>query len=301
MIITKVFKNSDEGNMATIDQRNAANAEIEALEKLSNHRNILNLEAVEYIEETGRICLITPWAAAGSLERLIGVSDEQGARNLFHSLIDSGYDIEAEEEEYVKSLLDDLEEGQKDIWLDDAFLLIGILEGIHHAHNQGIYHRDLKPANVLIDLHSNDDDTDNVEIIPLICDFGASKIRGHIGEITDYKKTLVYVRTPAYRWSYPDSSAEDQKEKQHQDTWDLVSWGIIAIECLADKNVETPDEAVELLNENLSDLLDQELVDLLAQAISKDPEKRPTNLGKFKEKIIEYTESRKEKLNWEED
>ena len=220
----------------------------------------------------------------GSLERPIGVSDEQAARNLFHSLIDSGYDIEAEEEKYIKSLLDDREESQKDIWLDEA-LLIGILEGIHHAHNQGIY-RDLKPANVLIDVQIDDDDPDNVEVIPLICDFGASKIRSHIEEITDYNKTLVYVRTPAYRWSHPDSSAEDQREKRHQDTWDLVSWGF-AIESLANKNVETPDEAVELLNENLSDLLDQELFDLLAQAISKDPEKRPTNFGKFKDKIIE--------------
>ena len=91
---------------------------------------------------------------------------------------------------------------------------------------------------------------------------------------------------------------EDQTEKLHQNTWDLVSWGIMAIEVMADKSPESPDQAIDLLKENLADVLDQELITLLAQAIAKDPNERPPNIGEFKDKIIEYTENRKQKLNW---
>ena len=83
-----------------------------------------------------------------------------------------------------------------------------------------------------------------------------------------------------------------------QHTWDVVAWGIIAIEFLANENVDTPEAAVELLNGKLAKELDEELIGLLSQAIAKDPDERPSDIGKFKDQIVDFTERRKQKLNW---
>ena len=229
----KVYKKSDEAAHATAQQQNAANAEeIGSLMKLGDHTNILGLKDWEKLEETGRYCLITEWAAGGVCnEKLIGLSDEEEIRSMYRTLTDSGYDLVESEDELVQSFLKELEAEQKDDWLDDADLLIGILEGLQYAHDQGVYHRDLKPANVLLHYdYEIDVDTEkgSISIRPLICDFGASKIRSSLGDVTNWDKTLVSIRTPAYRWE-PDSSKKiRKKEMQSQNTWDLVAWGIIA-------------------------------------------------------------------------
>jgi hypothetical protein len=292
----KVYKKSDEAAHATAQQINAANAEIGSLMKLGEHPNILALEAWEKLEETGRYCLITKWAVGGSCEKLIGKSHEDKLRSLYSTLRDSGYDLEESEDEFVQSILDESKDEQKDDWLDEADFLIGILEGLQYAHDQGIYHRDLKPANVLIQLEL-DEDTGNYSVKPLICDFGASKIRSTLADVTNWDKTLVSVRTPAYRWE-PDNSKEYQKEMKSQNTWDLVAWGIIAIEFLANEKVDAPEAAVELLNGKLAKELDEELIGLLSRAIAKDPDERPSDIPKFKDQIVDFTERRKQKLNW---
>ena len=294
----KIYKKSDEAAHATAQQTNAANAEIGSLMKLGEHPNILALEAWEKLEDTGRYCLITEWALGGSCEKLIGLSEEEQARSLYRTLGDSGYDLEEPEDVFIQGILDESKDEQKDSWLDDAGIFIGILEGLHFAHEQGIYHRDLKPANVLLQIEI-DEDTEDVSVEPLLCDFGASKIRSNLADVTNWDKTLVSIHTPAYRWvPEPDNPEEVQKEMKSQHTWDVVAWGIIAIEFLANENVDTPEAAVELLNGKLAKELDEELIGLLSQAIAKDPDERPSDIGKFKDQIVDFTERRKQKLNW---
>ena len=70
------------------------------------------------------------------------------------------------------------------------------------------------------------------------------------------------------------------------------------IEFLANENVDGPEEAVELLNGKLAKELDEELISLLSQAIAKDPDERPSDIGEFKDQIVDFTERRKQKLNW---
>ncbi|MDE0827271.1 MAG: serine/threonine-protein kinase, partial [Akkermansiaceae bacterium] len=54
-----------------------------------------------------------------------------------------------------------------------ARLVLGICEGLAHAHEAGILHRDIKPANILLDLKAR----------PKIGDFGlASQVEGRDGE-----------------------------------------------------------------------------------------------------------------------
>ena len=292
----KAYKKSDEAAHATAQQTNAAKAEIGSLMKLGEHPNILALKDWEKLEETGRYCLITEWADGGSYEKLIGISEEEQARSLHRTLKDSGYDFDEPEDAFIQGILNELKNEQKDVWLEDAGIFIGILEGLRHAHKHGIYHRDLKPANVLIQFDC-DEDNEKVSVKPLLCDFGASKIRSNLADVTDWDKTLVSLRTPAYRWKH-DNSKDAQKEINNQNTWDLVSWGIIAIESMGNENISAPEEAVELLNGKLAKELDEELVGLISQAIAKDPDERPSDIAKFTHQIIDFTERRKKKLDW---
>ena len=116
---------------------------------------------------------------------------------------------------------------------------------------------------------------------------------------TESKHTLVDIRTKAYRWDFGSDSKEGQKERANQHTWDLVSWAIIAVEILANKSVEAPSEAVQILNKQISQDIDPEIFELLQQAISKDPDNRPQDIGQFLAQIVDLTERRKHRLNWE--
>ncbi len=55
-------------------------------------------------------------------------------------------------------------------WSELLPLLLGVLDGLGHAHARGIVHRDIKAANVLL---SRDDDG---RLVPRIADFGLAKV-----------------------------------------------------------------------------------------------------------------------------
>jgi len=293
----KVYKNESDG-ISKETQSNIANAEIKSLEKLNNHPNILKISDVDYQENTNQVCLISPWMPGGTLGDYIEVSEEEEIRVLYRAMESCGLDVKEDESTTVKTILEELETEQRDNWLENSDILIGILKGLNYAHSRGIYHRDLKPANVLIDF---DLESGASSPIPVLCDFGAAKIRDELsgGNLTDAKYTLVDIRTRAYRWDFGLDSKEGQKERANQHTWDLVSWAVIAVECLANENVDSPGDAVQLLNARVAKDLDPQIVGLLEQAISENPDERPPEIGEFLEKIVDFTERRKQILNWE--
>jgi hypothetical protein len=113
------------------------------------------------------------------------------------------------------------------------------------------------------------------------------------------KQTVVDIYTPGYRWPFDILTKQGKEERRFQHTWDLVSWAVIAVEMIANINVGSPAEALEVLKEKISQDIEPEIRKLLEQALSKNPEKRPQEIDKFCTQIVNLTERRKKRLKWE--
>ena len=64
--------------------------------------------------------------------------------------------------------LEELLERYRPTLAESEALFRGIVDGVAHAHSQGLVHRDLKPANVMLQVH-------NQTLIPKVADFGLAK------------------------------------------------------------------------------------------------------------------------------
>ena len=130
----------------------------------------------------------------------------------------------------------------------------------------------------------------------MICDFGTAKIYDG-EEVNRSAHTMVGFKTKPYR---PEFIENGDKEERYQETWDLFAWAITTIELLSYRSVDTWDEALEVLNTELTPNLDRKIVSLIKKAMAKDPRERPKDIKKFKNQIIALTEDRKKRLQWQE-
>jgi tetratricopeptide (TPR) repeat protein len=75
------------------------------------------------------------------------------------------------------------------VWSEIEPLLVGILDGLGHAHAHGLVHRDIKPANVLLDR------TEAGDLRARISDLGLAKVLDRHG---DYRSTRLLAGTVLY-------------------------------------------------------------------------------------------------------
>ena len=238
--------------------------ELDALLSLETHPNIVKMIDWGVREDTNRHFIISEWAYGGSL------SDEIGRWS-----------------ENTPSF-------QNDLWLTHSHILLGILEGITFAHLKGFYHRDIKPANILMEFKPDYSDQ-----FPMICDFGTSKSFDD-NQLKISEHTVVGMRTQPYRPEFSTYSELGQKELDNQNTWDIFAWAILSIEVMSNKFVETSEEAISILQKEISNQLGPELVGLLQNALAKDPRDRPKDTVKFRDKVKKLTAVRKKSAGWKE-
>jgi len=102
-----------------------------------------------------------------------------------------------------------------------ADIMAQILDGLIHAHRQGIIHRDIKPSNIML---SHEGAKTHVQIL----DFGIGAIVNNTRE-ADYKNlTLTHeaLGTPSY------CAPEQLRGEPPTPKTDLYVWGLVFIECL---------------------------------------------------------------------
>jgi serine/threonine protein kinase len=139
-------------------------------------------------------------------------------------------------------------------------------DGLQHAHDAGIVHRDLKPTNVLI--HSDGR--------ALLADFGLARGAGQPTHLTTIG---LAIGTPGYM--APEQVMGHDVDKRA----DIYAMGVLTFEMLTGRlpytganrmevayaTVNSPIPSAVQLNANLPDELDQ----LLAKVLAKDPNERP--------------------------
>ena len=276
----------DVDQLSTAKYKRAVSGEVEALQKLGEHPNILKFTDWGEIKRTERRYIVSEWVKLGSLLDYIELSEEDWFRKIFANF----YNLDDHErQEIIESSKNEL----ADAWLDESKIIIGILEGIAWAHSKNIFHRDIKPGNVLLDV-----DLEVEELIPRLCDFGTAKIyKGE--EIIQSKHTVVEFRTQPYRPEFKELSDAGKKEIHYQKTWDLFAWAILTIEVLANDFMKTSEEALDVLTKKLASELDEDIVLLLKSAMALNPSDRPQDVSEFRDKIKELTEIRKQRLGWQ--
>ena len=282
----------DVANFSNDAHRRAIDGEINALRSLEDHPNILEIVEWDQIADSSRFYIVSPWMPLGSLDNYIGRTESEIA-DLIFSAFKGTYDLNLQD--ISDDDLDDNLDTETDVWLDEHQIIHGILDGIAHAHANNILHRDIKPGNILLDWVDNEAESAN--FVPLLCDFGTSKTFSR-DTIKESEHTVVGLRTRPYRPEFIASSAQGKKEISHQKTWDLFAWAIVTIELMADRSVDSSEEALEVLDTEIAPKLDQEIVKLIKSALSFNPNLRPHDTDDFREKLNKLTEQRKKRLAW---
>jgi len=166
--------------------------------------------------------------------------------------------------------------------LDAALKIAGqILDGLAHAHKNGVLHRDIKPANIMI----GSDGT------PRIMDFGAGSRhqlnwlnQGHVGVDKDF------IGTPAYM------APEYIEKRLFSARTDIFAAGLVIYEMLSGQRVFKGDGDIERLLHRIvhdpielpsSAGLNEKIVACLLKALAKDPEQRFASVLEMKQALLQ--------------
>lgn len=156
-------------------------------------------------------------------------------------------------------------------------LMIQILSGIQHAHEQGIVHRDLSPSNLLLDRSG----------LIRVMDFGISVIAG--GDESIQKDVS---GTPCYM--SPEHFSKDPVTFQS----DIFSLGLIFYEMVLGHPAVQADNYVAVMYKIASETLpppsqenreiDKKLDEIFLRAVEKKPDVRYLNASKMREDLEAY-------------
>ena len=193
--------------------------------------------------------------------------------------------------EFVQFVL--AEDEEDDPWLDEYESILGpILDGLVHAFDRDIIHRDLKPANIFYMLDVREDEEGEATCIEVlkIGDFGAAKL---VNMEVPNQATVVDLYTE------PWTPHPSEKERLFQNTWDVFSWGVIAIALVTDKSPDTYEDTQRLLDTEFKQKIGENIHTLLARSVSQDPEQRPQNVKLLQKEILKLNKKRRKALGIE--
>jgi serine/threonine protein kinase len=139
-------------------------------------------------------------------------------------------------------------------------LAVGVATALTAIHGAGVIHRDLKPANVLLS-----------SVGPRVIDFGIARA---LDSVADATRTGQFIGTPAYM------APEVIEGKPATPASDVFAWGcVVAYAGTGTAPFAAPTVPAVLYQimhaEPTLDRIDESLRDLVAQALAKDPGKRP--------------------------
>ena len=235
--------------------------ELNALQKLSPHPNIIELLDYGFDKSDNTFFIVTRYQLFSLADVLYGKFEKI---NIFGEDIDIEYDaVEEAENKKTRSPFEN--------WKEENELLEEILEGLVHAHKQGILHRDLKPGNIMIAYNEETEET-----TAKLIDFGISS-RDTV--LSKNQATLKTIGTSLYT---PETTEEELK---FPETRDVYSWGVIAIELLGDSQVVKYADLIRVLEDEVVPNYPSQIVEILTHCISLRPQNRPKDVLTLKKKL----------------
>ncbi|KZT18338.1 kinase-like protein [Neolentinus lepideus HHB14362 ss-1] len=103
-------------------------------------------------------------------------------------------------------------------------LLLGTAKGIEYLHTKRLVHGDIKPRNILV----------TAEGVPMLSDFGTSRILGMKGYTTNLTTTTTYTAPEILDFDEDDSKTSENKETPHplSSYSDIYSFGMTILEVI---------------------------------------------------------------------
>jgi serine/threonine protein kinase len=227
--------------------------EVTTLKVLSDHPNIVKLLDYGFDSSDRTFFSVTEYHPI-SLGEIISASHSGKLQYLGES-----FDL-SDELNHDKAEQENLSPAQK--WLEEFDILAGILNGLAHALEAGVYHRDLKPGNILCAI---DEETRKWSV--KLCDFGiASNTNSLSGAVT-----LKNIGTELYL-------ADSDDEDDYPGARDVYSWGVIAIEVLSDEVLTSKAQVRYALENEIQPEIPSVIGEILERCIDEDPSNRPGNV-----------------------
>lgn len=166
-----------------------------------------------------------------------------------------------------------------------AQITCGILDGIAHAHQQGIMHLDLKPANVMISSTGQ----------PLVMDFGIARtVTQQSVKQTTIDGSPQYIAPEIILGQSPTPSS------------DLFSLGMMLYEMVTGAPAVEGDNAFEVMHRNANEAaespsarnihVDERLEAIILKAIAKKPEERHADAGAMHQALLDYLDPTRDEL-----
>jgi tetratricopeptide (TPR) repeat protein len=178
-------------------------------------------------------------------------------------------------------------EERGNLHLEDTFPIFKqICEALGDAHKHGVVHRDVKPDNIVLEEH------DNKKNWVKVVDFGIAKlVQGSEETLTRITKTGTVCGSPTYM------SPEQFQGKEVDHRSDIYSLGTVLFETLTGRVPFSSVDLVGLMAQHVSEppprLSDVRpdldwppaLEKLVAKALAKDPDFRPSSMEDFQEEL----------------
>jgi serine/threonine protein kinase/GAF domain-containing protein len=158
-----------------------------------------------------------------------------------------------------------------------AEIMLGVLDGVGHAHRFGTIHRDLKPSNILLDADG----------LPRVMDFGiASQVSAPKAGGDEL------IGTPAYM--SPEYIAHNTVSEQS----DIFAAGLVLYEMLVGKRAYAGESAFQVIfqiterdvafPEDVAERIDEKLRGIVAKATARDPARRYASTEQLHTALAEY-------------
>jgi len=164
-------------------------------------------------------------------------------------------------------------------------IMIGVLEGIAHAHAQGVLHLDLKPGNVMIAANGQ----------PLVMDFGIARSIAH-----DAPQDKALAGTPHYL--APELIAGEAPTQRA----DLYALGMVLYRMVAGSTAVDGASVYEILHRTANEAtaapssknihIDERLEVIILKALARNPQERYPSADAMREALQQYLEPEAETM-----